>query len=329
MHWHWHASTFVVNENMLGPSFLSYRIVPWGIVTYHDGVGESRFKLPERQRCRVPIWGRENEILLLLGLWRRWSGQPLATAPRPTLPQLLQIIADMSASLLIAWQLKNKHVLVVGGGQVASSRIRQALAAGANLTVVSPVQGLSEETKSLIDTVVGSDDNHVIHRNRTFVSTDLENVDMALTAIDDVDLSREIGTLCRARRIPVNVADDPAYCDFYFGSQIRQGPLQIMVSTNGKSPKLANIIRRKIEECIPEGAGEAIDKVGRVRERLKERAPGVGGDVSKRRMKWMVDLCTSWELDDLASLDDGQIEKMLDDGWESNFVPSREHVMMS
>ena len=232
----------------------------------------------------------------------------------------------MSASLLIAWQLKNKHVLVVGGGQVASSRIQHALAAGANVTVVSPVQGLSEETKSLIDSV-GPDDNHVIHRNRTFVSTDLDDVDMVLTAIDHVDLSRDIGILCRARRIPVNVADDPSYCDFYFGSQIRQGPLQIMVSTNGKSPKLANIIRRKIEECIPEGAGEAIDKVGLVRERLKERAPGVGGDVSKRRMKWMVDLCTSWELDDLASLDDRQIEKMLDEGWESNFVPSREHVM--
>lgn len=253
-------------------------------------------------------------------LWRRWSGQPLRHHDPPS-----KIIADMSASLLIAWQLKNKHVLVVGGGQVASSRIQHALAAGANLTVVSPVQGLSEETKSLIDTV-GPDDNHVIHRNRTFVSTDLDNVDMTLTAIDDVDLSRDIGTLCRARRIPVNVADDPSYCDFYFGSQIRQGPLQIMVSTNGKSPKLANIIRRKIEECIPEGAGEAIDKVGLVREKLKERAPGVGGDVSKRRMKWMVDLCTSWELDDLASLDDEQIEKLLDEGWESNFVPSREQL---
>jgi precorrin-2 dehydrogenase/sirohydrochlorin ferrochelatase len=145
---------------------------------------------------------------------------------------------------------------------------------------------------------------------------------MVLTAIDDVELSRDIGTSCRASRIPVNVADDPSYCDFYFGSQIRQGPLQIMVSTNGKSPKLANIIRRKVEESIPKGAGEAIEKVGLLREKLKERAPGVGGDVSKRRMKWIVDLCTSWELDDLAALDDGEIERLLDEGWERDVVPS-------
>jgi precorrin-2 dehydrogenase/sirohydrochlorin ferrochelatase len=228
--------------------------------------------------------------------------------------------SHMPGSLLIAWQLKDKHALVVGGGQVASSRVEHVLAAGAKVTVISPAEGLNEHTKSLID------DNHIIFRDRTFLSTDLDDVDMVLTAIDDVELSRQIGASCRARRIPVNVADDPSYCDFYFGSQIRQGPLQIMVSTNGKSPKLANIIRRRIEESIPEGAGEAIEKVGLLREKLKERAPGVGGDVSKRRMKWMVDLCTSWELDDLAGLDDGQIERLLEDGWERNIVPSRESI---
>ncbi|KAI0306744.1 putative NAD(P)-binding-domain-containing protein [Multifurca ochricompacta] len=224
-----------------------------------------------------------------------------------------------SGSLLIAWQLKEKHVLIVGGGKVASSRIQDVLAAGAKVTVISPFQGLNEQTQSFID---NKDSNsHIVFHDRTFVTTDLDDVDMVLTAIDDVELSRNIGTWCRARRIPVNVADDPSYCDFYFGSQIRQGPLQIMVSTNGKSPKLANIIRRRIEESIPKGVGEAIEKVGLLRDKLKERAPGVGGDISKRRMKWMVDLCTSWELDDLASLDDRQIEWLLDEGWERDVVP--------
>ena len=225
-------------------------------------------------------------------------------------------------SLLIAWQLKDKHALVVGGGQVASSRIQHVLDAGARVTVISPAEGLNERTKTLID------NNHIVFHDRTFISTDLDDVDMVLTAIDDVELSRQIGASCRARRTPVNVADDPSYCDFYFGSQIRQGPLQIMVSTNGKGPKLANIIRKRIEESIPKGAGEAIEKVGLLREKLKERALGVGGDVSKRRMEWMVDLCTSWELDDLAGLDDGQIERLLDEGWERNAVPSREHLLM-
>ncbi|KAF8275213.1 putative NAD(P)-binding-domain-containing protein [Lactarius quietus] len=230
----------------------------------------------------------------------------------------------MSGSLLIAWQLKDKNVLVVGGGDIASSRIQHVLAAGACVTVVTPSEGLNNQTTSLIES--GSE-NRIIFHDRTFVSTDLEGADMVLTAIDDVELSRDIGTSCRARRIPVNVADDPSYCDFYFGSQIQQGPLQIMVSTNGKSPKLANIIMKRIEERIPTHAGEAIDKVGTLREKLKERAPGVGGDISKRRMKWMVDLCTSWEMDDLALLTDRQIERLLDEGWERDVLPNRENVV--
>ena len=226
-----------------------------------------------------------------------------------------------AGSLLIAWQLKDKHVVVVGGGQVASGRIQHVLAAGAKVTVISPGQGLSDQTKSIIE------DNPIVFCDRTFLSTDLDHSDMVLTAIDDVELSRDIARACRARRIPVNVADDPSYCDFYFGSQIRQGPLQIMVSTNGKGPKLANIIKRRIEESIPKAAGEAIEKVGLLREKLKARAPGVGGDVGKRRMKWMVDLCGSWEMEDLAGLDDGQIERLLDEGWEKDAVPSRESLV--
>ncbi|KAI0273838.1 siroheme synthase [Gloeopeniophorella convolvens] len=229
----------------------------------------------------------------------------------------------MSGSLLIAWQLRDKRVLVVGGGEVASGRIQHVLAAGANVIVVTPSTGLTEQTRALIENSGG----RTVFHDRAFISGDLDNADMVLTAIDDVEVSRDIGTQCRTRRIPVNVADDPTYCDFYFGSQIQQGPLQIMVSTNGKSPKLANLIRKKVEDSIPKGAGEAIEKVGLLREKLKERAPGVGGDVSRRRMRWMVDLCTSWEMDDLALLNDRQMTRLLDEGWEKGAVPSRANVV--
>ncbi|THH15601.1 hypothetical protein EW146_g4907 [Bondarzewia mesenterica] len=236
------------------------------------------------------------------------------------------IMADIStrqsdASLLIAWQLKGRRVLVVGGGDVASGRINHVLVAGAKVTVVSPSEGLHPLTKKHIDA-----SDRITYYDRVFDPKDLDGVDMVLTAIDDVDISRDIAAKCRALHIPVNVADDPPCCDFYFGSQIRQGPLQILVSTNGQGPKLANIIRRKIEESIPKGAGEAIEKVGLLREKLKERAPGVGGDVSKRRMKWMIELCTAWEMDELALLNDEKMERMLVEGWDKNLVLSPEEL---
>ncbi|KAG2158096.1 siroheme synthase [Suillus bovinus] len=221
-------------------------------------------------------------------------------------------------SLLLAWQLKGKHVLIVGGGDVASGRIESVLAADARVTLISPSNGLHTLTKSFLDGPY-----NITYHDRLFGGVeDLADVDLVLTAIDDVAQSRVICCLCRELKIPVNVADIPESCDFYFGSQIRDGPLQIMISTNGNSPKLANIIRKKVEQSLPEHAGDAITRVGELRVKLKERAPGVGGEIGKRRMRWMIDVCTSWEMEELALLDDQMIRRLLDDGWEKNAVPS-------
>ncbi|KAF8836345.1 siroheme synthase [Paxillus ammoniavirescens] len=225
-------------------------------------------------------------------------------------------------SLLLAWQLKNKHVLIVGGGDVASGRIESVLVADARITIICPSTGLHPLTKRFINGPYT-----ITYHDRLFGGADdLLDVDMVLTAIDDVEQSRIICSLCRERKIPVNVADIPESCDFYFGSQIRDGPLQIMISTNGQSPKLANIIKKKIENNLPEHAGEAIEKVGELRSKLKDRAPGVGGEISKRRMRWMIDVCTSWEMAELAQLDNTMMERLLDDGWEKNTVPRPEEV---
>ncbi|KAI0340667.1 siroheme synthase [Trametopsis cervina] len=232
------------------------------------------------------------------------------------------VAALTGGSMLLAWQLKDKHVLIVGGGDVASGRIESVLVADARITLISPKDGLHKLTKEFIEAT-----DRITYHDRTFAGpADLGGVDMVLTAIDDVEKSREICALCRERKIPVNVADIPPSCDFYFGSQIRSGPLQIMISTNGQSPKLANIIRRKIEESIPDNAGEAIEKVGQLRSKLRERAPGVGGELGKKRMRWMIDVCNSWEIDDLALLDDEMMIKLLDNGWENNRVPKLEEV---
>ena len=237
--------------------------------------------------------------------------------PLPTVDSLA------GGSLLLAWQLKDKNVLIVGGGDVASGRIESVLVADAHITLISPSKGLHPLTKRFIDATP----DRITYHDRTFTGPDdLQNVDMVLTAIDDVEESRRICALCRERRIPINVADIPPSCDFYFGSQIRSGPLQVMISTNGQSPKLANLIRKRIEKCLPDHAGEAIEKVGELRSKLRERAPGVGGELGKKRMRWMVDVCTTWDMEDLALLNDEMMNKLLDDGWEKNAVPKPEDV---
>ncbi|KAG8967248.1 Bifunctional dehydrogenase and ferrochelatase [Tulasnella sp. 419] len=226
-----------------------------------------------------------------------------------------------SGSLLVAWQLHGKHVLVVGGGNVASGRLAHALTAKATVTIIAPRASLHPDIVSQL--------GHITHIDREFSGEqDLEGVDMVLCAIDDVSVSSSICTMARSKRIPVNVADIPPECDFYFGSMINQGPLQIMVSTNGKGPKIANLIKQKIEQAIPPNVEDAIERTGKLRAELRKRAPGVGGKVSEERMRWMTGICESWTLEELAQLDDSMIARLLKNGWDKGrTIPSHKELI--
>lgn len=132
---------------------------------------------------------------------------------------------------------------------------------------------------------------------------------MVLTAVDDPAASTEIYKLCQARRIPANIADVPPECDFYFGSVHRDGPLQIMVSTNGKGPRLAATIRKQIAASLPTNAGAAIEKVGRLRGMLRKIEPG--SDAVSRRMGWMINVSDAYNWEAFCDLTEEDMENLL------------------
>jgi precorrin-2 dehydrogenase/sirohydrochlorin ferrochelatase len=152
------------------------------------------------------------------------------------------------------------------------------LNADAKVTVVSPRAGLNPEVAYRIEK------RQVEYNDRKFEPSDLDGVDMVLTAVDDPEASSQIWKLCKDRKIAVNIADVPPECDFYFGSVHRDGPLQIMVSTNGKGPRLANIVRRSIAANLPKNVGGAVTKVGKLRQMLRKIAPS--SEEGPKRMAW-------------------------------------------
>ncbi|KAJ7109496.1 siroheme synthase [Mycena epipterygia] len=226
-------------------------------------------------------------------------------------------------SLLIAWQLKDKNVLIVGGGEVASQRIESVLTADALITILAPAKGLHARTKELIDMYP----TRITYYDRRFSGpAEIHKMDMVLTALDDVNRSREICDMCRKAKVPVNAADIPELCDFYFGAQIRDGPLQIMISTNGNGPRMAALMKKRLQSALSGKEGEAIERVGVLRAALKERAPGVGGTLGRKRMKWMSEVCNNWDVDELTQLDTAIITKLLDEGWEKGVVPALDQL---
>jgi precorrin-2 dehydrogenase/sirohydrochlorin ferrochelatase len=143
---------------------------------------------------------------------------------------------------------------------------------------VCPRAGLNPEVAHRIE------QRQVDYVDRKFEPADLDNVDMVLTAVDDSEASTQIWKLCKERKIAANIADVPPECDFYFGSVHRDGPLQIMVSTNGKGPRMANIVRRSIAAHLSPNIGEAIEKIGKLRQMLRKVAPGL--NEGPKRMAW-------------------------------------------
>lgn len=162
--------------------------------------------------------------------------------------------------------------------KVAAGRILHALNADANVTVVCASSGLNEEVAYRVA------QKQVKHIDRNFEPGDLDTADMVMCAIDDPEASTRVWKLCKEKRIPANIADVPPECDFYFGSMHRDGPLQVMVSTNGNGPKLASIVRKKIAETLPGNMGAAIENVGRLRKKL--RVVASNPDEGPKRMKW-------------------------------------------
>ena len=198
------------------------------------------------------------------------------------------------------------------------------LNADAKVKVVCPRSGLNAEVLHRVDT------GAVEHIDRIFLPLDLEpekDVAMVLTAIDDPDASTRIWKYCKKLKVPANIADVPPECDFYFGSIHRDGPLQIMVSTNGNGPRLAAAIRKQIGDMLPEGTGESIKKVGMLRRKLRKKAPGKGVDDISKRMTWMSNVCDQWTNDDFMAMDDEDMRKLVE-CYESGLVPSFEEIRL-
>jgi precorrin-2 dehydrogenase / sirohydrochlorin ferrochelatase len=209
------------------------------------------------------------------------------------------------------------------------------------VTVVCPESGLNEEVAYRVA------QKEVSHIDRNFEPHDLDNADMVLCAIDDPEASTQVWKLCKERRIPSNIADVPSECDFFFGSMHRDGPLQVMVSTNGNGPKLANIVRQNIANTLPQNTGAAIENVGLLRKKLREIAPDA--HEGPKRMKWLVlsssqylyehgemgtekknfsrmsNVCVSWTLEDLVAMTEKDMDALLGH-YQSGNIPNLQEI---
>lgn len=159
--------------------------------------------------------------------------------------------------------ISGKEGLVIGGGKHALEKVQRLLPYTPKLCVIA--DRFEEEIKQIPDLELIC---------RGFEETDLERYPaFVVVAGDDEEENHRIAELCREKRILVNVVDDQKYCDFIFPSLISKGNLTIGISTNGASPSTGVLIKRKIQEQIPDQIEEILDFLQAKRSIIAERFP--------------------------------------------------------
>lgn len=176
--------------------------------------------------------------------------------------------------LPIFMNIRGQRSLIVGGGEVAARKAALLLQAGAEINLVSP---------ELLGNLKDMHAEGGIHfRQGTFEEGDLEGISLVIAATDDEAVNRRVSELARARRLPVNVVDNPDLCTFIFPSIIDRSPVQIAVSTGGSSPVLARLLRTRLEAAIPSAYGRLAAMVEQFRDEVKTRF----SNVNARRKFW-------------------------------------------
>ena len=136
-------------------------------------------------------------------------------------------------------KLAGRKVLLVGGGPVAAAKLDGLLAAGALVTVVAPEisRGLEREGVTIL--------------RRAFQPDDLDGAWWVVTAALP-EVNREVQAAAEARQLFVNAVADPAHATAYLGSVVRRNGVTMAISTDGRAPALAGLLREALDAWLPQ-----------------------------------------------------------------------------
>lgn len=168
-------------------------------------------------------------------------------------------------------------IVIVGRGPAAARKVKTARDGGArHLAVFSDNPGPALTAAAGGDLIDRLPDNTELARAHLVISAGLEDVEEIA-----------LGERCRALHILVNVEDRPEYCDVHLPAVLRRGDLTLAISTNGRAPGLAGLLRRHLETLFGPEWEHRIDEVADVR--AGWRANGVDMAGVKQRLSRFVE----------------------------------------
>jgi precorrin-2 dehydrogenase/sirohydrochlorin ferrochelatase len=160
-------------------------------------------------------------------------------------------------------KIAGRPCLVVGAGAVGEEKIQGLLRVEASVTVVAP--------KATARVQAWARHRKIRWEKRKFRGSDLSGVFLVVAATSSPKLHDRLYKEARRKKVLCNVVDDPEHCDFYYGSVVKRGGLQIAISSAGQSPALAQRLRKKLEQQFGPEYEAWLEELGKAREKLFSR----------------------------------------------------------
>ncbi|KGT91039.1 siroheme synthase [Erwinia typographi] len=171
-------------------------------------------------------------------------------------------------------QLRNRACLLVGGGEVAERKARLLLKTGAELKICathfSPQFLLWQQSGEL----------KLLHG--AFSAEMIDGCWLVIAATNDDKVNQQVSACAEASQVFCNLVDTPEQASAIMPSVVDRSPLIVAISSGGKAPVMARLLREKIEALLPQHLGKVAAYAGSLRQRVKKEFAQLG----QRRRFW-------------------------------------------
>ncbi len=150
--------------------------------------------------------------------------------------------------MLVDLKSDGKYVVVVGGGSESYRKTLDFLEAGAKILVVSRsfssgIKQLQEQGKIRLQQAEVED-------AKTFFDSLKPKPDLLVAITNDHVLNTQLIRQAKSAGCMVYAPDNPSMSDFILPAIAKVGDVRIAISTSGKSPAMASVLRKRIEKII-------------------------------------------------------------------------------
>ncbi|WP_042475446.1 precorrin-2 dehydrogenase/sirohydrochlorin ferrochelatase family protein [Bacillus ndiopicus] len=155
--------------------------------------------------------------------------------------------------------IDDKKVVVVGGGKVATQKVRALLPTKALIHIISPQ--LTEELLAYVQ------ERRVIWHDKIFEAQDLDGALLIFAATDSEKVNDAVEEATQQWQ-QLSRADAKGRVDFINPAVIRRGDLLLAVSTSGASPGYTKKLKAELEEQFDDSYAQYIEFLKHCRKQI-------------------------------------------------------------